>query len=196
MNRLAMAGAGALLTVLSTAALGTSAGANAAVNTAVTSIAVDPATSIEMHVTADCRPAESRCFFDTTANLLTPDGPTGFPGDTWARQTVTLRSSSRDVWQEATFSAPSGNPSDTKGANHENVLSKLYKETTNVEISITYFGGGPIERFKTDGQSVPTDWGTGLPNTKAAWYACSQIQVVYGGVNLTTPTACAQTTFS
>ena len=89
-----------------------------------------------------------------------------------------------------------GNPRETKGSNHENVLSKMYRATNNVEISITYFGGGPIERFKADGDSVPTDWVTGQPDTKSAFYACSQIQVVYGGVNLTTPTACAQTTFS
>ncbi len=196
MKRLAMASAAAVLTVLSTGPALTAPAAHAAVNTAVTSIAVDPATQIEMHVTADCRPAENKCFFDTTANLMTPDGPTGFPGDTWARQTITLRSNSRDVWQEASYSAPSGNPRDTKGMNHENVLSKLYKATNNVEISITYFGGGPIERFKTDGDSVPTDWSSGRPDTTSAFFACSQIQVVYGGVNLTTPTACAQTTFS
>lgn len=192
MNRLAMASAAAILTAVTV----TPPGANAAINTAVTSIAVDPATQIEMHVTADCRPAENRCFFDTTANLLTPEGATGFPGDTWARQTITLRSNSRDAWQEASYSAPSGNPRETKGANHENVLSKMFRATNNVEISVTYFGGGPIERFKVDGDSVPTDWVTGHPDTKSAFYACSQIQVVYGGVNLTTPTACAQTTFS
>ena len=33
------------------------------------------------------------------------------------------------------------------------------------------------------------------PATGADFIACSQIQVVYGGVNLTTPTACAQTRF-
>ncbi len=196
MNRLATVRAAALMTVLATGVLATPPSAGAAINTAVTSIAVDPATQIEMHVTADCRPAENRCFFDTTANLLTPEGPTGFPGDTWARQTVTLRSSSRDAWQEAQYSAPSGNPRETKGSNHENVLSKMYRATNNVEISVTYFGGGPIERFKTDGDSVPTNWVSGQPDTKSAFYACSQIQVVYGGVNLTTPTACAQTTFS
>lgn len=127
---------------------------------------------------------------------MTPDGPAGFPGDAWARQTVTLRSASRDVWQAASYSAPSGNPREVKGANHDNVLSKMYKATNNVESSITYFGGGPIERFQADGESVPTDWGSGRRDTKAAFYACSQIQVVYSGVNLTTPTACAQTTFS
>jgi hypothetical protein len=192
MKRLATASAVALLT----AVLLHPASATAASNTAVTSIPVDPTNTIEMHVTANCSSAENRCTFNTTADLLTPDGPAGFPGDTWARQTITLRSSSRDVWQEASYSAPSGNPREVKGANHDNVLSKMYKATNNVEISITYFGGGPIERFQADGESVPTDWVTGRPNTQAAFYACSQIQVVYGGVNLTTPTACGQTTFS
>ncbi len=190
MNRLAAASAAALVA----AVLTHPASAGAASNTATTSIPVDPATQIEMHVTANC--AENRCSFNTAADLMTPDGPTGFPGDAWARQTITLRSSDRNVWQEASYSAPSGNPREVKGANHDNVLSKMFKAPTNVEISVTYFGGGPIERFQTDGDSVPTDWTTGQPNTRANFYACSQIQVVYGGVNLTTPTACAQTTFS
>ena len=126
---------------------------------------------------------------------MTPTGPTGFPGDTWARQTITIRSSDRDVWQEAWYSAPSGTPRELKGANHNNVLSKMYKAINDVQISITYFGGGPIERFKSDGDTAPTQWSTGLPATGSDFIACSQIQVVYSGVNLTTPTACAQTTF-
>jgi hypothetical protein len=191
MNRLAAATTAALLA----AALTHPASATAASNSATTSIPTD-AGIIEMHVTANCVPAETKCYFNTTADLLTPDGPTGFPGDTWARQTITLRSSDRSVWQEAGYSAPSGNPREVKGANHDNVLSKLFKAPSNVEISVTYFGGGPIERFQTDGDSVPTDWTTGQPNTKVPFFACSQIQVVYGGVNLTTPTACAQTTFA
>ena len=192
MNRLTAASAAALLT----AVLVHPASAMAASNTATTSIPVDPATSIEMHVTANCVQAEGRCVFNTTANLLTPDGPTGFPGDAWARQTITVRSTDRNVWQEAGYSAPSGTPRADKGANHDNVLSKMYKSLSDVEISITTFGGGPIERFQADGESVPTDWSTGQPNTRAPFIACSQIQVVYGGVNLTTPSACAQTTFS
>jgi hypothetical protein len=191
MKRLAAASAGLLMAVLMHPAT-----ASAASNTATTSIPVDPANTIEMHVTANCVQAENKCYFNTTANLLTPDGPTGFPGDTWARQTITLRSPDREVWQEAEFSAPSGNPREVKGANHDNVLSKMYKAVTSVEISVTYFGGGPIERFQVDGDSMPTNWETGQPSTKAAFFACSQIQVVYGGVNLTTPSACAQTTFS
>ena len=191
MKRLAAASAGLLTAVLMHPST-----ASAASNTATTSIPVDPANTIEMHVTANCVQAENKCYFNTTANLLTPDGHTGFPGDTWARQTITLRSPDREVWQEAEYSAPSGNPREVKGANHDNVLSKMYKAVTSVEISVTYFGGGPIERFQVDGDSMPTNWETGQPSTKAAFFACSQIQVVYGRVNLTTPSACAQTTFS
>jgi hypothetical protein len=189
MNRLAAAGATALLTALLTQP----ATAAAAANTAMTSIAVDPATSIEMHVSADC--AGTVCTFNTTANLMTPGGPTGFPGDTWSRQTITLRSNDRDVWQEASYSAPSGTPREVKGANHNNVLSKMYKALRDVEISVTSFGGGPIERYRVDGNSMPTEWTTGRPATRAAFFVCSHIQVVYGAVNLTTPDACAQTTF-
>jgi hypothetical protein len=190
MNRLTAASAAAVLTA---AALTYPASAAAAANSAVTSIPVDPATQIEMHVSANC--AGTVCAFNTTANLLTPDGPTGFPGDAWARQTITLRSMNRDVWQQVSYSAPSGTPREIKGADHDNVLSKQLKAINDSEISVTTFGGGPIERFQVDGESTPTDWATGQPNTKADFIACSVIQVVYGGVNLTTPTACAQTRF-
>src|ERR1700752_5273789 len=190
MNQLPAASAAALLY----AAFVPIAPASAASNSAVTSIPVDPATQIEMHVPADC--AANRCSFNTTANLLTPDGPTGFPGDAWARQTITVRSSDRNVWQEAGYSAPSGPPRADKGANHDNVLSKMYKSLSDVEISVTTFGGGPIERFQVDGDSVPTDWATGQPNTRANFIACSASEVFYGGVNPTPRTACAQTTFS
>jgi hypothetical protein len=189
MNRITAASAVALLA----AVLAPIASASAASNSAVTSIPVDPANQIEMHVNADC--AGNRCTFNTSANLLTPGGPTGFPGDAWARQTITLRSSDRNVWQEANYSAPSGTPRADKGANHDDVLSKMYKSMNDVEISVTTFGGGPIERFQVDGDSVPTDWSTGQPRTSADFIACSVIHVVYGGVNLTTPTACAQTKF-
>ena len=192
MNRLAAACTAVLLAAAGLAQPATAAGAS---NSGTSSIPVDGATQIQMNVTADCVSAQNRCFFNTTANLMTPTGLTGFPGDTWARQTITIRSSDRDVWQEAWYSAPSGTPRELKGANHNNVLSKMYKAINDVQISITYFGGGPIERFKSDGDTAPTQWSTGLPATGSDFIACSQIQVVYSGVNLTTPTACAQTTF-
>jgi hypothetical protein len=171
------------------------ASATAASDSGMSSFPVDPVTQLEMHVNADCVAAESRCYFDTQANLLTPTGPTGFPGEFWARQTITLRSNDRNVWQEAEYSAPGGMPRETKGANHNNVLSRMLKNPSGVEISVTYFGGGPLERFRVDGSSVPTDWATGRPNTAADFIVCSQIQVVYGGHNLTTRGACGQTAF-
>jgi hypothetical protein len=133
MNRIRAASTAALLT----AALTQPASAAAASNSATTSIPVDPATQIEMHVSANCVRAENRCVFNTTADLLTPDGPTGLPGDAWARQTITVRSSDRNVWQEAGYSAPSGTPRADKGANHDNVLSKMYKSLNDVEVSVT-----------------------------------------------------------
>lgn len=187
-ERLATAGAAALLA----ATLVHPATATAASNTVTTSVPT-PQGTVEMHVTANC--AGDRCTFNTSANLLTPDGPTGFPGDFWARQTVTLRSMNRDVWQEASYSAPASMPRETKGANHDGVLSKQLRSVNSVEISATYFGGGPIERFQIEGDSVPTDWVTGQPNTKADFIACSVIQVTFAGVNVFTPSACAQTRF-
>ncbi|BBZ02490.1 hypothetical protein MCHIJ_19270 [Mycolicibacterium chitae] len=189
--RLTSALAGTLLL----AGLGLSAPASAGSDGAVSSIPVDGATQLEMHLNADCVAAEGKCFFNTRANLLTPNGPVALPGDTWARQTITLRSMDRNVWQEAEYSAPAGTPRTTKGANHDNVLSKMYRSLNNVEISITYFGGGSLERFSVDGHSVPTDWNTGRPATGADFIACSTIHVVYGGVNLTSPNACAHTGF-
>jgi hypothetical protein len=198
MNRLAAARAAALSVTapvaLTAAMLTNPASAAAAVNTAQSSIAVDAATRIEMTATADC--AGTRCYFITAANLVTPAGPAGLPGDAWSRQTVTLRSNDRDVWQEAWYSAPAGVPRELKGANHNNVLSRIQKSLREVEISVTSFGGGPPERYRVEGDSTPTDWNTGQPATKATFIVCSHIQVVYSGVNLTTPDACAQTTFN
>jgi hypothetical protein len=192
MKRLAAACTSALAAV----ALVGAPPAVAASNTGMSSIPVDPATQIQMRVTANCVAAENRCYFDTAANLLTPNGATGFPQDTWARQTITLRSSNRDSYQQAWYSAPAGMPRELKGANHDNVLSKMFKNLRDVEVSVTYFGGGPLERFRVDGDSKPLEWTTGQPAASSDFIACSQIQVVYPGVNLTTPTACAQTTFS
>jgi hypothetical protein len=185
----------AIPAVLAAAVLAQPASAGAASDSGMSSFPVDPVTQVEMHVNANCVAAEGRCYFDTQANLMTPAGVTGFPGEFWARQTITLRSNDRNVWQEAEYSAPAGMPRETKGANHNNVLSRLLKNPSGVEISVTYFGGGPLERFRVDGSSVPTDWATGQPDTAADFIVCSQIQVVYGGHNVTTRGACGQTGF-
>ncbi|MGB8403800.1 MAG: hypothetical protein WCE30_07020 [Mycobacterium sp.] len=186
------------LTAASVAALAASAlispaTAGAASTSADSFVPVDGVTKIQMHVTANC--SGTTCTFNTAANLLTPDGPLPLPGDTWARQNITLRSSDRLVYQDVAYSAPSGFPAQHRGSNYDNVLSRQLKSENSSQLSITYFGGGTFERFQVDGVSEPLDAGTGQPRTQSNFIACSGIQVAYAGVNLTTPTACATTTF-
>ena len=169
--------------------------AGAAFDSGDASIPVDGITQLEVHTTADCIPGENRCHFTARANLMTPDGPITFPNDLWARQTVTVRSMARNVWQEADYSSPSWAPRETKGGNYDGVLSKMFRSPTNVEITNVYYGGGPLERFTVAGSSVPTDWSTGRPATDSDFIVCTNIQVVYSGVNLTSPSACSHTRF-
>jgi hypothetical protein len=154
---------------------------SAAIDTADASIPVDAVTTLEMHVTANCVLAQANCYFDTSANLRVPEGPIGFPNDLWARQTTTVRTSHRDVWVESDFDAPN---------------TRMFKAMREVQFTTIYFGGGPVEKFRFRGNTWPTDWRTGLPRTDSDLIVCTHIQVVYAGVNLTSPDACAQTTFS
>ena len=179
--------------VLTAAALMSPATAAAAVNSADSFIPVDAGTKIQMHVTANC--AGTTCTFNTATNLVTPDGPAPLPPGTWARQNINVRSADRLVYQDVSYSAPSGNPPQFKGSNYDNVLSKQYKSQNSTQISITYPSGGSFERFLVDGTSQPLDVATGQPRTQSNFIVCSDIQVTYPGVNLTTPSACATTHF-
>jgi hypothetical protein len=154
--------------------------ASAAQDTADASIPVDPATSIEVHATADCVKAVSQCFFTASANLRLPEGPVGFPNDLWARQTTTLRSMDRDLYLDSDFNAPN---------------TRMFKSIGPVEFTTIYFGGGPVEKYQLRGNTRTIDWATGQPRTDADYIVCTHIQVVYSGVNLTSPDACAQTTY-
>ncbi|MGE2690249.1 hypothetical protein [Mycolicibacterium pulveris] len=153
----------------------------AAVDTANASIPVDAATSLQMSVTANCVAAEGTCFFDTSANLLAPQGVTGFPGDLWARQTTTVRTMDRSVYVDSKSDAPN---------------TRMFKSLTDMEFTTIYFGGGPPEKFRLHGQTWPVDARTGTPRTDVPLIVCAHIQVVYAGVNLTSPDACAQAAFS
>ena len=155
--------------------------ASAAMDTADASIPVDPTTTLEMHATANCLKAEANCLFNTAADLRVPDGAIGFPNDLWARQTTTLRTMHRNVWLESDFDAPN---------------TRRFKSLTDVEFTTIFFGGGPVEKFQFHGNAWPTDYSTGQPRTDSDFIVCAHIQVVYSGVNLTSPDACAQTTFS
>lgn len=182
MKRLAGSLAAVSAAVLTLSVLTPTATSSAAENTATTSIAVDGVTSIEMHATANCVKADNQCYFTTAANMRTPEGPIPFPDDVYARQNTTVRSNNRLVYvADADFSAPN---------------TRMFKSISDVEFATVYFGGGPPEKFMLHGNSRTVDWTTGQPRTDSGFIACANIQVVYGGVNLTTPTACAQTTYS
>ncbi|KUI21944.1 hypothetical protein AU193_05905 [Mycobacterium sp. GA-1285] len=157
------------------------ASAAAAVDAADSSVPVDPATNLEMHATANCIAAEAKCLFDANANLRRGPDVLGFPGDLWARQTTTLRTMDRGVYIHFTFDAPN---------------TRSFKSLTDVEFTTIYFGGGPPERYRFHGIAWPVDQRTGAPRTDVPLIVCSHIQVVYSGVNITSPDACAQAAFS
>ena len=79
-------------------------------------------------------------------------------------------------------------------ANGQN--ERVNKAMGNDEITTVYFGGGPPDKYQTSGRIDSTDWSTGQPKTDVNVIVCTHIQVVYGGVNTTSPSTCAQTTFS
>ena len=133
--------------------------------------------------------AQSRCYFNTHANLLTPDGPTGFPDDVWARQTITLRSTDRNVWQEAAVQRPVRHAPGNQGR------QPRQRALEDVQVGQQRRDLGHLLRRRADralprstAVRCPPTGAPGEPTTGADFIACSQIQVVYGGVNLTTPT--------
>jgi hypothetical protein len=154
---------------------------SAALDIADASIPVNPVDTLQVHATANCVRADNQCYFTASANLLTPQGPTGFPDDLWGRQTTTLRSMDRNAYLDTDFDAPN---------------TRMFKSIGPVEFTTIYFGGGPVEKYQLHGNTWVTDWATGQPKLDADYIVCSHIQVVYAGVNLTSPDACAQTTFS
>jgi hypothetical protein len=168
-------------TLLTLASITPTAPSSAALDTANSSIPVNPVDTLEMRVTANCITAEARCLFDTVANLRTPQGVVGFPGDLWARQNVTLRSMDRHLYINSNVETPN---------------TRIFKSLTDNEISTVYFGGGPPDRVSLRGVAWPIDAITGRPKTDVPLIVCSYIQVVYAGVNLTSPNACAQAAFS
>ncbi|HEX9175337.1 hypothetical protein [Mycobacterium sp.] len=177
MKRLSVLIAGGLLA----SGLGVPGVASAASDNGDTSFPLPDGTALEVHVTANCVSAEKQCYFTVAANRLSGDGVDGFPGDLWARQTTTLRSSNRLNNLETQVVAAN---------------TRQYKQIGRREITTIYFGGGPAEKYQISGQTQPTNWQDGQPMLNADYIVCAEIQVVYSGVNVTSPTTCAQTTFS
>ena len=106
---------------------------------------------------------------------------TGFPPRLWARQTTEIRSSNRMAYLDA----------DANGQ-----YERVHKAMGNDEITTVYFGEGPPDEYQTTGRIDSTDWSTAQPKTDVNVIVCTHIQVVYTGVNITSPSTSAQTTLS
>ncbi|OBK19827.1 hypothetical protein [Mycobacterium asiaticum] len=147
-------------------------------NTAVTLFPVDEATQIETRSFVNC-PGGGTCDFVVGANLRTPDGPAGFPPGLWARQTTEIRSNNRLAYLDAHATGQ---------------FERVFKEGGIDTITTQYFGEGPPDKYQSTGVINSTSWQTGQPmSTNTLLFVCTHIQVVYPGVNLTSPSTCAQT---
>jgi hypothetical protein len=155
--------------------------AAAASNTATTLFPLDGANQLETHTQLDCYKADGHCDFTAGAAMRTPDGVTGFPPGLWARQTTEIRSSNRMAYLDAHATGQ---------------FERVMKSIGSDEITTVYFGEGPPDKYQTTGRIDSTDWSTGQPKTDVNVIVCTHVQVVYTGVNITSPSTCAQTTFS
>ena len=113
--------------------------------------------------------------------MKTPDGVTGFPHDLWSRQSTEVRSTDRLAYLDVHATAQ---------------YDRVMKEGGTDEITTIYLGDGPPEKYQTTGRIDSTDWRTGQPRTNVNVILCTHIQVVYGGVNITSPSTCAQANFA
>jgi hypothetical protein len=155
--------------------------AGAANNTATTVFPLDGPNQLETRAVLNCFKGDGHCDFTAAADMLTPDGVTGFPPGLWARQTTEIRSSNRLAYLDA-----------HANGQYERVMKSMGSD----EITTVYFGEGPPDKYQTTGRIDSTDWQTGQPKTDNNVIACTHIQVVYPGVNITSPSTCAVTTFS
>lgn len=147
-----------------------------------TSFPVNAFDQLEVHTRLDCVKATATCSFTAAANLRNPDGVAiGFPADLWARQTTEMRSSDRHSYLETDVP--------------DYGFQKLFKSGGSNVITTMWFGAGPAERVVVPGNIFPTSWIDGKPKTDADVILCSHIQVVYSGVNITSPSTCSQATF-
>jgi len=168
---------GALLTFLPIFNIPTAAAAS---NTAVTLFPLDGPNQLETHTVLDCHSTGS-CDFTAGADMRTPEGVTGFPPSLWARQTTEIRSTNRLAYLDAHATSQ---------------FERVMKEGGSDVITTVYFGDGPPDKYQTTGRIDSTDWATGGPKTDINVIVCAHMQVVYTGVNITSPSTCAQATFS
>ncbi|OMC04175.1 hypothetical protein AWC18_12480 [Mycolicibacter nonchromogenicus] len=177
----------AALTLL--AALIPTATASAASDTKTTLFPVNEFDQLQTHSWVDCS-APPLCRFTVGVQLQTPEGMTGFPPDLWARQSTEIRSSKRTAYLDVHTDGGEGWFKDRGGPG-----TKVFKDGTGAVIQSMYYGEGPPEKYQTNGSIDVLEYSTGRPKTDANVIVCTHVQVVYGGVNLTTPSTCAQTVF-
>ena len=158
-------------------------------DTKVTLFPVNDTDQLETHAWLDCKLPRT-CDFIAGVQLRTPEGVTGFPDGLWAKQSTEVRSNNRTTYLDVHTAGGEGWYADRGGPG-----TKVFKEGGNAVIQSMYNGAGPPEKYQTVGTIDVTDWSTGLPKTGDKIYVCAHVQVVYPGVNLTTPATCAKATF-
>jgi hypothetical protein len=171
----ALAGAGLML------ALAPPAVSPAASNNATTLTPLPNGTQLETFVRLDCHHANGSCDFTVGADRRAGDGVTGFPNDLWSRQSTTIRPSDRLTYLDVHATAQ---------------YDRVDKDGGSDEVTTIYMGEGPLEKYQTVGRIDSTSWRTGQPSLDVNVIACTHIQVVYSGVNITSPSTCAQANFS
>jgi hypothetical protein len=155
--------------------------APAASNNATTLIPLPDGTQLETYARLDCHRANGSCDFTVGADRKTADGVTGFPNDLWSRQSTTIRPTDRLAYLDVHATAQ---------------YDRVFKQGGTDNVTTVFMGDGPPDKYQTTGRIDSTDWRTGQPRTDVPVIMCTRIQVVYSGVNITSPSTCAQTTFS
>jgi hypothetical protein len=180
MMRLATAitGVGLVLASMPMVGVGVS---SAASNTATTLVPLDDGTQLETRAVLDCHRATGSCDFTVGADRRTGDGVTGFPSDLWPRQSTDIRSTDRLAYLDVHATSQ---------------YDRVFKQGGTDNVTTVFMGDGPPDKYQTTGRIDSTDWRTGQPRTDVPVIMCTHIQVVYSGVNSTSPSTCAQTTFS
>ena len=171
----ALAGVGLML-VLTPPAIAPAAG-----NNATTLTPLPDGTQLETFSRLDCHPATGSCDFTVGADRKSGDGVIGFPNDLWSRQSTTIRPNSRTAYLDVHATAQ---------------YDRVNKDGGSDEVTTIYMGEGPPEKYQTVGRIDATDWHTGQPRLNINVISCTHIQVVYSGVNITSPSTCARANFS
>lgn len=163
--------------------------AAAASDTKTSLMPVNDTDQLQTHSWVECT-APPLCRFTVGVQLQTPEGMAGFPPDLWARQSTEIRASKRTAYLDVHTDGGEGWFKDRGGPG-----TKVFKNGTGAEITSMYFGDGPPDKYQTNGSIDVLESATGRPTTDVAVIVCTHVQVVYSGVNLMTPSTCAQTVF-